>query len=390
MDQVIAAGVLAIAALVGAILIITTIGPSAMNFRDSTRQSNITEIGLITNKITIVKAEVLNNACASVWVKNNGSTPLRFINHWDLFLSRADQRTDVQRPGINNRHHLPYAKSESLTVPTCRFNTAIPIVDPCGDCWSQTPGITTLPTEETIEIHIQFGGTSLDSGDYMLTVMTSEGVTGSKLFRHIRVPTPAPTLTPAPIQNVVFVSKWGTNGPGDGQFWGPRGVAVASDGSVYVADSDNHRIQKFTSEGVFVSKWGTRGSGDGQFERAYGVAAASDGSVYVADFGNDRIQKFTSEGVFVSKWGTNGTGDGKFRSPCGVAAASDGSVYVTDRGNHRIQKFTATGVFVSKFGTYGAGDGQFLWPRGVAAASDGSVYVADLTNHRIQKFSPGP
>jgi hypothetical protein len=299
MDQVIAAGVLAIAALVGAILIITTIGPSALDFRDSTRQSNITEIGLITNKITIVKAEVLNNACASVWVKNSGSTPLRFINHWDLFLSRADQRTDVQRPGINNRHHLPYAKSESLTVPTCRFNTAIPIVDPCGDCWSQTPGITTLPTEETIEIHIQFGGTSLDSGDYMLTVMTSEGVTGSKLFRHIRVPTPAPmptpapTLTPAPIQNVVFASKWGTLGSGDGQFWFPRGVAVASDGSVYVADKDNYRIQKFTSEGVFVSKWGARGSGDGQFSFPRGVAAASDGSVYVADTVNHRIQKFS-------------------------------------------------------------------------------------------------
>ena len=46
---------------------------------------------------------------------------------------------------------------------------------------------------------------------------------------------------------------------GDGQFNAPAGVAVASDGSVYVTDSGNHRIQKFTSEGVFVSKWGTEG-----------------------------------------------------------------------------------------------------------------------------------
>ena len=67
---------------------------------------------------------------------------------------------------------------------------------------------------------------------------------------------------------------------------------MASDGSVYVADQFNHRIQKFTSEGVFVSEWGTEGSGDGQFNWPGGVAVASDGSVYIADTGNDRIQKF--------------------------------------------------------------------------------------------------
>jgi len=80
--------------------------------------------------------------------------------------------------------------------------------------------------------------------------------------------------------------------------------------------------------------------GDGQFVDLYGVALASDGSVYVADSGNNRIQKFTSEGVFVSKWGTEGTGDGQFVDPHGVAVASDGSVYVTDWSNDRIQKFS--------------------------------------------------
>ena len=67
---------------------------------------------------------------------------------------------------------------------------------------------------------------------------------------------------------------------------------------------------------------------------------ASDSSVFVADTWNDRIQKFTPEGVFVTKWGMLGTSDGEFSSRTAVAAASDGSVYVGDQGNYRIQKFS--------------------------------------------------
>ena len=66
----------------------------------------------------------------------------------------------------------------------------------------------------------------------------------------------------------------------------------ASDSSVYAAGSNNHRIQKFTSAGGFVSQWGTEGTGDGEFQYPIGVAVASDSSVYVSDIGNSRIQKF--------------------------------------------------------------------------------------------------
>ena len=189
MDQVIAAGVLAIAALVGAVLIITTIGPSVMGYRDSTQQSNITEIGLITNDITIVKIEVLDEKCAYAWVKNTGSTPLKFVNHWDVFLNRSDQATPASRPGTSNYHHLPYGKSEtSLTVPTCQFDSTLTVVDACTDCWRQSPGITTLSTEETVAVHVQFDGTPLISGDYRLSVITPEGVEDSKNFRYIHSP----------------------------------------------------------------------------------------------------------------------------------------------------------------------------------------------------------
>jgi len=68
---------------------------------------------------------------------------------------------------------------------------------------------------------------------------------------------------------------------------------------------------------------GGQGTGDGEFDFAGGVAVASDGSVYVSDWFNHRIQKFTSEGVLVSKWGTEGTGDGQFIQPATVAVASE-------------------------------------------------------------------
>ncbi|MBF0565025.1 MAG: hypothetical protein HQK89_07275 [Nitrospirae bacterium] len=200
-----------------------------------------------------------------------------------------------------------------------------------------------------------------------------------------------------------FITKWGTGGSGDGQFYSPRAIAVDGNNNVFIVDTYNNRIQKFTSDGTFISKWGSYGTGNGNFENPLGLAVDSAGNVYVADSDNNRIQKFTSNGTFISKWGSTGTGASQFNSPRGVAVDNAGNVYVADFGNNRIQKFTKDGTFIMQWGQSGSADGQFYSPYGLASDKSGNLYVADsgivdttsvpgrITvtggNHRIQKFT---
>jgi uncharacterized repeat protein (TIGR01451 family) len=183
-----------------------------------------------------------------------------------------------------------------------------------------------------------------------------------------------------------LITTWGSIGSGDGQFNSPRAVAVDGSGDVYVVDTNNHRIQKFTSSGGFITKWGSIGSGNGQFNFPRGIAVDGSDNVYVADANNERIQKFTSSGAFITAWGSAGSGNGQFAFPSGVAMDGSDNVYVADSVNHRIQKFTSSGTFITTWGTAGTGDGQFNTPRSVALDEAGNVYVSDTFNNRIQKF----
>ena len=94
-----------------------------------------------------------------------------------------------------------------------------------------------------------------------------------------------------------FILQWGSRGNGDGQFSGPHGIEVDAAGNVYVVDTGNNRIQKFTSDGVFLIKWGTTGAAPGQFNHPHGIGIGPLGNVYVAETGNNRVQKFTSDGT---------------------------------------------------------------------------------------------
>jgi predicted membrane-bound mannosyltransferase/DNA-binding beta-propeller fold protein YncE len=188
----------------------------------------------------------------------------------------------------------------------------------------------------------------------------------------------------------------GEAGAGPGQFQAPRSLAVAADGSLYVADSRNHRIQHISVDGRELNVWGTFkdiATGDapgGTFNEPWGIAVGPDGSVYVADTWNHRIQKFTAEGQFIKMWGYFGQGDqpDAFYGPRGLTVDAAGRVYVADTGNKRIVVFDSQGEYVTQFGSSGLTPGQFDEPVGVALDSAGNVYVSDTWNQRIQVFTP--
>jgi DNA-binding beta-propeller fold protein YncE len=189
--------------------------------------------------------------------------------------------------------------------------------------------------------------------------------------------------------SIGYLGKWGSSGAGNGQFDGPSEIAVDSTGNVYVADTNNHRVQKFGGGGTFLLSWGTQGSGNGQFQFPRGIAVDPAGNILVADTENNRVQKFTSAGAYLMQWGTTGTGNGQFQQPRSIATDLAGFVFVTEDAlaSKRVQKFTSAGVYVTKWGSSGSGDGQFLGPRGIAVDDSGYVYVSDTLNYRVQKFT---
>ncbi|MFA5113884.1 MAG: SMP-30/gluconolactonase/LRE family protein [Candidatus Margulisiibacteriota bacterium] len=180
---------------------------------------------------------------------------------------------------------------------------------------------------------------------------------------------------------------WGTQGTSDGQLDYPRDVGV--EGALNQAfEVDAARVQVFGAHtGAFIRRWGTGGAAPGQFDSPCGIAVDRTAQwVYVADTGNHRVQKFSFYGTFEATWGSYGSGNGQFHSPKGIEVDTDGNVYVADTLNHRVQKFNPTGSLMAIWGSYGTGDGQFVTPETLAVYGTKEVYVADTGNHRIQKF----
>jgi DNA-binding beta-propeller fold protein YncE len=181
----------------------------------------------------------------------------------------------------------------------------------------------------------------------------------------------------------------------------PRSIAAGLNDDLYVADTNNHRILHIASDGSLLQEWGFFADlalGDaplGTINEPWGVAVGPDGSVYITDTWNHRVQKFTATGKPIKTWGQFGqplpedpASSGYFWGPRGIAVDSQGRVFVADTGNKRIVVFDSNGNYLTEFGSGGFDPGQFDEPVGVAVANDGTVYVTDTWNQRIQSFIP--
>ncbi|MGB9873094.1 MAG: 6-bladed beta-propeller, partial [Anaerolineae bacterium] len=199
--------------------------------------------------------------------------------------------------------------------------------------------------------------------------------------------------------NGSFFTTFGSYGNGPYQFDCPAGVAISPvNGDIFVVDRCNQRIQVYTRDFVYRTTLGVldeTGTDNRHFNWPWGVAVDASGNIYVADTDNHRVQKCTLSGInytcttFAGETGVFGDDFGHLH-PLAVAVDNAGRVYVADEWNSRVQVFDSTGAYLTTIG--GAWDsttGGMRGPSGVAVDSAGNVYVTDRDNHRIQKFAPG-
>jgi len=187
-----------------------------------------------------------------------------------------------------------------------------------------------------------------------------------------------------------FLASFGLKGKREGELDWPRGIHFDPEGSLWVVDSHNHRVQRFDPEGRFLLSFG--GSGDdnegrGKFNRPSDLAIDSEGCLYVTDTLHSCVQKFDPRGRFLAKVGSPGSGVGELWWPRGIAIDGEGRIFVVERMNHRIQVFDRDWRSLCTFGGEGKRAGQFNEPYGIAINGRSEAYVSDNGNNRVQRFA---
>jgi DNA-binding beta-propeller fold protein YncE len=185
---------------------------------------------------------------------------------------------------------------------------------------------------------------------------------------------------------------------GGGMFIWPHGIDVDADGNVWVTDGvasaripegdqRGHRVIKFSAQGEVLLTLGTpgvAGSGQYSFNSPSDVAVADNGSVFIADGhnddGNNRVMKYSRDGEFIMSWGRTGYAPGEFRALHAMAIDSRGRIFIGDRSNNRIQIFDQEGTHLATWTQFGR-------PSGISFDENGQIFVADSESDDVQ--NPG-
>jgi hypothetical protein len=182
-------------------------------------------------------------------------------------------------------------------------------------------------------------------------------------------PTPDTTFLAPPVGKMTATEvtpTWTATGTPDTTFWTP---VMAPDGRIWVPANELDAIRIYNQDGTPAETWGTPGTGEGEFRfgdsddrDGAGVIFAPDGSFYVLDSSNFRVQRFASDRSFMTAWGTFGSDDGQFVAPIAIGLDDAGNVYVSDDGRNDVQVFTTGGTYVRTVAKGAAGDS--LWGSG--------------------------
>lgn len=192
--------------------------------------------------------------------------------------------------------------------------------------------------------------------------------------------------------------SWGQKGDKPGEFYSPISIFINAKDEVYVTDLNNSRLQKFTSDGKHLGGFDLPLDAPPRKSCILGgMAVDSDGLVYVSFMVQHKLAVYTEEGELVREWGKKGTAEGEFHQPGGIVLHPDGTLYVADQCNHRVQHFTRDGKFLGTWGKHGTDPGQFggMEPAGSRFAgphfltldSHGLFYTTEGVMGRVQQLT---
>ncbi|MBY0244048.1 MAG: putative Ig domain-containing protein, partial [Sphingobacteriaceae bacterium] len=363
-------------------------------------------VNLATNKFPI------NKAIPALEVKNSGGSIFPSQNMVSTFSGKLRPDFYSIKSSLNSPHDVALDKEGNLYVVDQR-NSVIRKITKSGESttlagsgYQFVAGMGMQPTLDNISsLTVDGQGNVYVTNSKNIHKITKEGV----------------------LSTLAGTGKSGnTDGIGtSASFSLPRGLAVDAQENVYVVDQMNNNVRKITKEGVVttVAGSGRGGNTDGMgtaasFNNPMGIAVDSQGNLYVADGVNRTIRKITKEGLVTTFAGSGreGNTDGigraaTFNSPSDVIVDEDMNVYVVDAGNYNVRKITKEGVVTTLAGTGPADPANFVltpmsegthpgcfangpgWralfrhPKGIAVDPEGNLYVADQGNHMIRKIS---
>jgi len=171
----------------------------------------------------------------------------------------------------------------------------------------------------------------------------------------------------------------GKEGSGPGEFREPHGIAIGKDGTVFVADMGNKRVQVLAPDGKFLREIT---AGKEPFKQIFDVAVTSNGDLLTLDSERAAVDRFDKNGKLLNSFGTN---LGMY-FPRGMALDAQDNIYIADTGGSRALKLSPAGEIVFGYGAKGNARGQLAEPTGIAVNKDGVVFVADPTNKKLLVF----